>query len=460
MKKVLQFFGTAAIISFITAVSCELPKYPIGNEGTTQGLGGGRQPPVHAEYPNINWTNDPFAQAPDGTFNLAPLSKPIPDNFMRGVDISNCFIIEEAGGVYYDHDNNPRDIMEILVENGVNWVRLRIWNDHQMAYNPPAYAGDGDNDLLKTRAIAKRAKDAGMKFLLNFHYSDNWADPGRQQVPHAWRDLNREQLINALYEYTFDIIEELKAFGATPDMVQIGNEINPGFLITTNGTGYTLRGWDRDFPEALQAAALACRQTLGDTPIMIHFADGGNPTVAVYLEALESYGVDYDVIGLSWYPYYAPHMSINEIHGNLRDFRTRFGKETVCVEGAWAWITDLDGDDMPNLFYKKEEFNTTNQAPQAHDFVWDSGIRYIFGGPNNFSPFEYFLPASPENQARVTRLYFDMINDAGAIGFFWWAADWIPIAGLRGNWDNQTLFDFNGKALPALRVYNIQGPDQ
>jgi arabinogalactan endo-1,4-beta-galactosidase len=457
--KIFKFFAAAVLIGLIA--SCSLPKYPEGNEGTTAGLGGGQRNTVLTHYDAVD---------------LDPLLNPMPDGFMCGVDISNVYILEEAGCVFYDHDNTPRDILEIMQDSGVNWIRLRIWNDHQKAYNPPAYAGDGDNDLLKTRAIAKRAKKLGLKFLLNFHYSDNWADPGRQQVPYAWRDFNKEELINAVYEYTFDILEELVAADAAPDMVQIGNEINPGLLKTSNGTGYTLSSWSSDIPEALQAASRACRMVLGrDVPIAIHFADGGNSSVGLYLDFFTprvdgSEGdttsfkpeneVDYDVIGLSWYPYYAPHLSFREIHENLRDFRTRYGKTTVVLEGSWAWRTNYDGDDMPNLFHIKETYNTTNQMPQNSPFVEASGIEYIYGGPNNYSPFVWYYPATPENQARVLRAYIDMIVDAGGMGIYWWAGDWISYPGLRSNWDNQTLFDLDGKALPALRVFGIRGAGQ
>jgi len=454
-----RLFVTAAVIALIVA-ACEMPEYPKGNEGTTKGLGGGSVAPVFTDYSEVL----EIVEA------LDPLSNPIPNDFMMGVDISNAYILEEAGAKFYDHDNNEKDILEIMQENGVNWVRLRIWNDHQKAYNPPAYPGDGDNDLLKTRAIAKRAKALGLKFLLNFHYSDNWADPGRQQVPYAWRDLNREDLINAVYEYTFDILEELVAAGAAPDMVQIGNEINPGLLKTSNGAGYTLDGWTRDFPEALQAASRAVRLVVPEAEIMIHFADGGNSTVGTYLgfitpkvdgsNADSVNEVDYDVIGLSWYPYYAPHMSFTDIHRNLRDFGAIFNKKTAIVEGAWAWRTNYDGDDMPNLFHIKEEYNTTNQMNQNSPFVLNSGIQYTYGGPNNYSPYQYFFPATPENQARVLRAYLDMIVDAGGMGIFWWAGDWISYPGLRSNWDNQTLFDLDGKALPALKVFGIRGAGQ
>jgi arabinogalactan endo-1,4-beta-galactosidase len=452
--KALQFLAVL-LVTFI-ATTCDLPKYPGGYEGTTEGLGGGQRNTVLTYYDEVV---------------LEPLSRPVPDDFMMGVDISNTYILEEAGAIFYDHEDNPKDILVILQENGVNWIRLRLWNDHQKAYNPPAYPGDGDNDLLKTRAIAKRAKALGLKFLLNFHYSDNWADPARQQVPFAWRDFNREELINAVYEYTVDVLEELKAADATPDMIQIGNEIHPGLLKTSNGTGYTLRNWSEDFPEALNAASRACRLVCPDAKIMIHFANGGGDDIEQFYDYItpryppDSEGaqlyqaVDYDVIGLSWYPYYDPHGTLRGIHRNLKNFQDRYKKETVIVEGAWAWRTNYDGDEMPNLFHIKEEFNTTVQMEWNDPFVIASGIQYV-PGESNYSTAKQYLPATPENQARVLRAYLDMIVDAGGKGIYWWAADWISFPGLRSNWDNQTLFDLDGKALPALRVFGIKGQGQ
>ena len=437
--KVLRYL---ILIAVIAAVSCEmqLPKYPseiggVNTAGTTEGLGGGRRSSELKDYPAV--------------IDLAHLDN-ISDNFMRGVDISNCYIIEQAGGVYFDHDGNAKDIIEIFKENGVNWIRLRLWHNHKLAYNPGPYAGDGDNDLVKTKAIARRAKAAGLKFLLNFHYSDNWADPGRQQVPSAWKDYNVEQLINAVYEYTFDTIEELKAAGAEPDMVQIGNEINPGLLTTTNGTGAILNN-ATNTARALNAGARAVRLAAPNAKIMLHLADGGKDLRSWFnTYTFGATAVDYDVIGLSWYPYYSPHGTIDDIYNNLRNYRTLYSKETVLVEAAWSWMSDFDGDELSNLFHTKEENQTAVQMPANSPFVINSGIQY-----QRREDGTWFLKASPENQARVLRAFIDMAASAGASGIFYWAPDWIPFPGLRSNWENQALFDFDGKALPSIRVMGI-----
>ncbi|MDR1470713.1 MAG: glycosyl hydrolase 53 family protein [Spirochaetaceae bacterium] len=423
-----------AVMTAIAAFSCEmpLPAYPSGNEGTTEGLGGGKKPPVLADY-----------TSPDEY--IPPLDAPVADDFIRGVDISNCYIIEQAGGVYYDADGNPGDIIMILKEAGVNYVRLRLWHNHQLAQNPGPYAGDGDNDLVKTKAIARRAKAAGMKFLLNFHYSDNWADPGRQQIPAAWTGYTVDQLVQAVYDYTFDTIMELKAAGAEPDMVQIGNEITPGILSPTIGSDAA------KVARVLNAGAQAVRLAAPDAKIMLHLDSGGDKSkYETWFDRFATHGgtgagtaeVDFDVIGLSWYPYYSGHKSIDELDDNIRNIISRYGKEAVVAEHSWAWTKEYDGDDLSNLFHTSQENQTKIQLTDTKGYVTASGIEFEGSG----------LPASPENQAKVLRAVMDATASAGGGGVFWWAADWIPAPGLKSNWDNQTLFDFNGKALPALAV--------
>jgi len=397
---------------------------------------------VLAEYPVVD---------------LAPLDGAIAEDFMRGVDISNCYIIEQAGGVFYDHDGNPKDIIEILKENGVNWVRLRLWHNHRMAQNPAPYAGDGDNDMVKTKAIARRAKAAGMKFLLNFHYSDNWADPGRQQIPAAWAGYNADQLVNAVYEYTFDTILELKAAGAEPDMVQLGNEITPGLLSPVIGGNWA------NVARVLNSGAQAVRLASPEAEIMLHLDRGGD--VGAYQTWFDRFSkrsdngaaagiteVDYDVIGLSWYPYYSSHQTLDGLYDNIRNIKSRYGKEAVVAETGWAWITEFDGDELSNLFHHAQENLSALQLTDANFFLTNSEIVFTEATAER----SRHLPASPENQAKVLRAVFDATVAAGGVGLFWWAADWIPITGLRSNWDNQTLFDFDGKALPALRIMDIR----
>jgi arabinogalactan endo-1,4-beta-galactosidase len=436
------------LITGIAVLSCELPlpSYPPGNEGTTEGLGGAKRPPALADYE--------IAEVPR-------LNAPLSDDFIRGVDISNCYIIEQAGGVYYDDDNTPADIITILKNHGVNYVRLRLWHNHQLAYNPAPYAGDGDNDLVKTKAIARRAKAAGMKFLLNFHYSDNWADPGRQQIPAAWKGYTTDQLVQAVYDYTFDTILELKAAGAEPDMVQIGNEITPGMLKDRqDGTGDVIGSDNNRLASVLESGIQAARLAAPGAKIMLHLDSGGD--VSKYNAWFDRFAahngvaatikeLDFDVIGLSWYPYYSSHKTLDDLDDNIRNIVSRYGKEAVVAEHSWAWTKEYDGDDLSNLFHISQENQTAAQMTDGKGYITAAGISF-----ETREDGVKYLPASPENQAKVLRAVMDATASAGGGGVFWWAADWIPAPGLKSNWDNQTLFDFNGKALPALGVFGIE----
>ncbi|MDR3284117.1 MAG: glycosyl hydrolase 53 family protein [Treponema sp.] len=430
--------GTLLALMALMATGCEIPGYPPGNAGTTEGLGGVKKPPVLAAYPTVN------------EMGIAPLTEPIPDGFIRGVDISNCYIIEQAGGVYYDDNGTPGDVIQILADHGVNYVRLRLWHNHQLAYNPGPYNGDGDNDMVKTRAIAKRAKEAGMKFLLNFHYSDNWADPGRQQIPDAWKEYTVDQLVQAVYDYTLDTILELKAAGAEPDMVQIGNEIRPGMLMTTGGSGSVI-DTAANLGRVLEAGIQAARLAAPNAKIMVHLDAGGDTSIfQTWFDRFAAHNgagatvqeLDFDVIGLSWYPYYSSHKNIADLDANIRNIVSRYGKEAVVAEHSWAWTKEYDGDDLSNLFHTSQETLTAAQMPASDSYVTASGI--VFEGSR--------VPASVENQARVLRAVLDATVTSGGMGVFWWGTEWIPATGLKSNWDNQTLFDFNGKALPALSV--------
>jgi arabinogalactan endo-1,4-beta-galactosidase len=162
-------------------------------------------------------------------------NKGVQEEFIKGVDVSTLKAIEDHGGKYYNH-GKEQDVLSILKEYGVNYIRLRIWN------NP--VEADGYNDQEDTVEIAKRAKEMGFKFLLDFHYSDFWADPGKQIKPAAWEKLNDDELEQAVYHYTKDVITELKSENAFPEMVQIGNEIQSGMLWPNGKTWGTTLGVD------------------------------------------------------------------------------------------------------------------------------------------------------------------------------------------------------------------------
>ncbi|XID96006.1 glycosyl hydrolase 53 family protein [Paenibacillaceae bacterium WGS1546] len=349
------------------------------------------------------------------------------ETFIKGADISTLQAIEDAGGKYYD-GGLERDLLDILKERGVNYIRLRLWNDPVLA--------DGYNDRARTVETAKRVKAAGLKLLLDFHYSDFWADPGKQEKPAAWQNLSFAELGAAVYDYTAEVLTQLKAENAYPDMVQIGNEINPGFLLPDGSTS----NYDK-LTQLLGRGIQAVRDTTPagqETKIMIHLAEGGNNAIfRGFFDQLEARNVDYDVIGLSFYPYW--HGTYQHLKSNLNDLAVRYGKELVVVETAHPHTLE-DGDGWPNIAGAAE-------ADKAG------------------------FPATPAGQAEALELILNTVaqtvNGKGA-GVFYWEPAWIPVpkddngdyrAGWKtkeGNaWDNQAMFDFGGNALPSLDAFRF-----
>jgi len=401
-------------------------------------------------------------------YNLHPLRTPIPRTFMRGADISNCYEVEEHGGAYRNFDGEAEDIVNILAENGINTVRIRLWLDPDK--NPQHYAGDGDNTTAVGKAIAVRAKSAGLGVMLDFQYSDWWANPSTQQIPYAWKDIPTKQgLLDALYAYTKETIEEFTAAGAAPDAVKIGNEITDGLLSqhaggSDGGTGYMLNGWG-DYSGALAAAAQAVRDSAPRAKIVIHFGDGGNGYLLnVYSNfTRRSNGqpplfteVDYDVMGLSWYPIWANHLSIDSLYSNIKNLKETFGKDVMVCETGYMWTMN-NFDSFSNYVGEGNEEIAFNMLTNINGFTSDSGLEFAYRANGTTQ----YLPSTPENQARVARVVMDAVSAAGGIGVVWWGADWIALplgSGLRSNAEMGALFEStgyaatNGKALPALRV--------
>lgn len=350
------------------------------------------------------------------------------DEFIKGVDISSLKAVEDNGGKYYDH-GKEQDALVILKNRGVNYVRLRIWND-------PIEA-DGYNDLEDTVEIAKRAKELGLKLLLDFHYSDFWADPGKQFKPAAWQDLSDEELELAVYNYTKEVITKLKEENALPDMVQIGNEIQSGILWPTGKTwGEGAGGFDK-LAQLLQAGVNGVKESLDEgqkVKIMLHLADGGdNGLYRWYLDEITSRGVEFDVIGFSFYPIW--HGTLADLQNNMNDINKRYNKEVVVAETAYAHTLE-NGDDLPNIF-----------EPQHVEV----------GG----------YPATVQGQAQFLRDLMDVVQNVPyekGLGIFYWEAAWIPVEGAgwksgEGNgWENQAMFDFKGNALNSLNVFQAAQP--
>ena len=413
---------------------------------------------------------------------VSPVDTPLDSTFMRGFDASMLSAVEESGVYYYDEDNTQKDPLAILKEHGVNWIRLRIWNNPESDSSVPA----GDNNLIRTVAVAKRAKALGLNVLLDFHYSDTWADPTHQILPASWSSLTTVSgLETAVYNYTYDVLDTLNKASAAPDMVQTGNEIESGLFLTyggsatanaiscalTSGSRYSAEGTDgqaiavtadsttrANCAAVLNAAASAVRLACPSAKIMLHVSRGGNRSVvegffdrfAVHDGAAATTdAVDFDVIGLSYYPYYSSHGTLSSLQASIANCASRYGKQVVVAETSYGW-TDNWNDSTNNTF-------GSTQESQAYVALTDTGTDTTYNS-DYFTINGTTVPASVQNQANVIRAVIRATAAAGGTGIFYWGGDWIPAKGIENNWENQALFDFDGKCLPGMNVFGVTGP--
>jgi arabinogalactan endo-1,4-beta-galactosidase len=362
-------------------------------------------------------------------------------DFMMGADVSMLAQMEASGALFYVN-GRQRDCLALLKDQGINWIRLRIWNDPTDENGQPL--GGGNNDLAKTVAIAKRAKAIGLKFFLDLHYSDWWADPGKQNKPKAWTDLHGEALAAAVYDYTAGVLRALKEAGAMPDMVELGNEINNGILWPDGGTGGPAAegygGYD-GLADLLSAGAKAVRDADPNAKneakrirIVLHLADGGdNALYKRVFDELVKRNVDFDVIGLSYYSNW--HGTMNQFRNNMNDVSARYGKDVVVAETAYAYTLE-NADATANLFTEKD------QKPGGYK-------------------------ATLLGQATAIRDVIDAVNKVPkgrGLGIFYWEPEWyaVPGAGWQTGegdaWENEAMFDSGGNALPSLGVFRLVKP--
>ncbi len=242
---------------------------------------------------------------------------------MMGADIS--FLPElEARGIKFSDKGIEKDAIEILKDHGFNYVRLRIFNNpaNENGYSP----GQGFCDLEHTKQMAKRVKAAGMKFLLDFHYSDYWADPGKQYKPEAWKNLGFTDLKKAVFDYTKHVMTELSAQGTTPDMVQVGNEINHGIIWPEGSVSHL-----DSLAQLIRAGTAAVKAVDPTVVMMLHVALGGqHDESAFFIDNMVARGVHFDVIGESYYPKW--HGTLDDLRDNLHDLVKRYNKDVIVVE--------------------------------------------------------------------------------------------------------------------------------
>jgi len=337
---------------------------------------------------------------------------------IRGGDVSTLKKNEDFGGAYFTSGGTRTDPLTILRGAGMNYGRLKVW------VNP----ADGYNNKARVLTMASRIKAQGMKLLVDFHYSDSWADPGKQVKPAAWANLSLAQLNTAVYNHTFDVLNSLKNQGTTADMVQIGNEINPGMLLPTGSTS----NWG-NLAQLLTSGINAAKAVSSSTLIMLHLAEGGNNGLfRSWFDQATSRGVQFDVIGASYYCYW--HGSLSSLQNNLNDISARYGKPVVVVETAYGF-TLAQKDSEPNIF---------NQSLQGN----------------------CGYPASAQGQTDAVRAVINVVRNVPngrGLGFFYWEPTWTAVTGAgwdptnpnSGNgWENQALFDYNSRALPSISIFN------
>jgi len=338
-------------------------------------------------------------------------------DFFKGADISFVPIIEDLGGAY-TVGGTQTDPIEIFSQNGVDYFRLRLW------HTPT----DGYCGLQKTIQMAARLKQNGSKFLLDIHYSDTWADPAHQTKPLAWQSLAFTNLVDSVYAYTLNVVQTFNDANLLPDMIQIGNEITVGFLWPegrVGGTYNTTTQWQQ-FTTLLKAARNAIVDAVPGTtiPIMLHIDRGGdNAGARWFFDKMNSYQVNYDYIGLSFYPWW--HGTLTQLTQNLNDLATRYGKNLIVVETAYPWTLQAF-DNVTNIV------GSTSQLHSGYSATVDGQFNFLFD-------IIQIIKNVPSNKGK---------------GLFYWAPEYISVQPIGSPWENLTLFNFQGEVLNSIAAFH------
>lgn len=340
------------------------------------------------------------------------------DPFYFGADLSYVNEMEDCGAVFTDVNNNTKDPFQIFHEAGTNLIRLRLWHD-------PSWTNYSNYEDVR-RSI-QRAKALGMKVLLDFHYSDTWADPSQQEIPEAWLDNinNTEVLGELLYNYTYSTLDNLSGLNLLPDIVQIGNEINP--MILQHGQLSWPIDWDRNAAllnqgiKAVRDLALAKQANI---EVMLHIAQPENG-LWWFEQATQNGVTDFDWIGISYYPLWSDY-SLNNVGTPLSTLISTYNKRLMIVETAYPF--------------------TLENADQANNILGNDAV--IAG-----------YPATQQGQLDFLNQLRSIIKNAGGEGLIYWEPAWVStecftLWAQGSHWDNATLFDHNNKATLGMQFYN------
>ena len=325
------------------------------------------------------------------------------DEFIKAADMSMLPLIESEGTIYYNNNTIAEDALLTLKNAGCNTIRIRLWHT-------PIVNQSGFNEV---KAFAQRVKNLGMKVWLTVHYSDTWADPGNQEKPEAWNGLTFSQLKVQLENYTATIVNEIQ-----PDIFQIGNEINNGFIFPDGNLATN----ETQFISLLASASNVIRANRPETKIMLHYA--GIEGASWFFSKTTT--IDYDYIGLSYYPIWHG-TNLSALQETMSSLAQTYDKKVLIAETSYSFTLN-----------------------------WNDWTNNVVGLPNQIHP-SYL--ASPEGQkAFLEQIKNTVKSIPNGQGFCYWGAEWIAFRGTTAtngsSWENQALWDFNRKALPAMSIFN------
>ena len=361
------------------------------------------------------------------------------NEMIKGADLSSLSDVEKHGGKFY-LNNKEEDCIKIIKQSGFNLIRLRLFNDPYDEDGNSYQIGDCDIDgVIK---MAKRIKEYDLNWMLDFHYSDAWADPGKQIMPKAWRNYNLEELIDAVYEFTKETLIKLKELYLVPNIIQVGNEITNGLLWPIGKKPNY-----ENIALLISSGIRACKEILPESKIMIHIDKGtDNELFNDFFDNYFKYnGLDFDYIGLSYYIFW--HGKLSDLENNMRLLYEKYHKEMIIVETSYAF-TDKDYKE-----YEKLEDHERKGMATKKELLKDL-------------PFEI----SEDGQADYMQYLMNLIkNTKGCLGFVYWGGESLPKEGLTwanekaieymnekgpmgSEWCNQALFDYDGNALKILNI--------
>ncbi len=391
--------------------------------------------------------------------NVKASKTAFPAEFVRGFDASTVYAIEKAGMKYLDADGDKTDIFKVLKASGVNMVRLRIWNDPS---KDATASKQGNNNLEVTTALAKRATDAGLQYMLDFHFSDTWADPEKQICPDAWKGITTaNEMKEAIAKFVENTLAALKKSADLPAMVQLGNECEGGILLS-NTANDDIKGKadSSNFKAYINAAAEKVRAADPNIKIVMHASRGGNLTVVSNFIKNTS-GIDCDYIGLSYYPFFTSHRTLEELKANIKAIKAA-GKKAIISETSFCWTCDWtsgksDNTDNQLWYYDKDD----NGLVQAAKSLVDSSGNLVMGLTTTTYEKRTVVAPTVQNHYNAVAAVMEAAAEAGADGVFYWGGDWITnsAGSVPSAMENQAFWDYDHKILDSAAVFSYGTPE-